>query len=126
MTIPLRLINAWALTALCFAALSMPANADPARWSIAQEGGVLWKIAPADVHQDFIEMDGEQVAVVVRYGINSRGVFTVNHDVIWPMLRFRPNLTDDHLRMSFGEDASSDQDTRFRPALIPAIYVLVD
>lgn len=94
----------------------------PTRWTLSGDGAITWRVTPDTAHRDFIEMDGEQVAVVIRYGV-ANGVFSVNHDVVWPMLRFHPNLTDSHLRRSFGEDAVLDDDNRFSPDPFPTIRV---
>jgi len=128
MKIQVARLNALALVALCAATfVARASNILPiSRWKIAADDGIVWQVAPGDVHQDFVEMNGEQVALVIRYGVNPKGTFTVNHDVVWPMLRLQPNLTDSHLMMSFGEDASSEQDPRFRQALFPPIQVRVD
>lgn len=95
------------------------------RWKIASDGGISWEVAAGDAHQDFVEMNGEQVGLVIRYGINKQGTFTINHELVWPMLRFHPNLTQSHLRISFGEDARIDEDHRFSAGLLPSIYILV-
>src|SRR3569833_1245966 len=128
MKIQVARLNALALVALCAATnVARASNILPiSRWKIAADDGIVWQVAPGDVHQDFVEMNGEQVALVIRYGVNPKGTFTVNHDVVWPMLRLQPNLTDSHLMMSFGEDASSEQDPRFRQALFPPGQVRVD
>jgi hypothetical protein len=78
-----------------------------------------------EAHRDFIEMDGEQVGLVIRYGVDTQGFFTVNHELVWPMLRFHPNLTESHLRMSFGEDGQADPDSRFNAGLFPVLSVRV-
>jgi hypothetical protein len=93
---------------------------------LTEDGGIVWQVQPHDAHRDFIEMDGEQVGLVVRYGVDDQGVFSVNHDLIWPMLRFHPNpddATGTHLRRSFGEDAGSDEDGRFKPGPSPTMRI---
>jgi hypothetical protein len=96
------------------------------RWKIAADGGIAWDVVPSDAHHDFIEMGGEQVAFLIRYGVDARGVFSISHSAVWPMLRFHPNQTESHLRMSFGDDANFDEDMRFSPGLSPGIFVRVD
>jgi len=51
-------------------------------------------------------MSGSQLSVIVTYGIDPAGHFTASREVIWPMLRFQPNRTRDHLALTFGEDAA--------------------
>lgn len=100
---------------------------DPAtRWKITSDGGIAWNVESDDAHQDFIEMGGEQVAFLIRYGVDTKGVFSISHSAVWPMLRFHPNLTESHLRVSFGEDANYDEDMRFSPGLSPGIFVRVN
>lgn len=95
----------------------------PPRWQIAPDGGIIWEVVAGDTHQDFIEMNGEQVGLVIRYGMNQRGTFTINHELVWPMLRFHPNLTQSHLARSFGEDARLDEDDRFSAGVFPSISI---
>lgn len=128
MTINSTRMGFFGLTVLLIAAVAArAADAAPQpRWKIASDGGIMWDVAPNDVHQDFIEMSGEQVAFLIRYGVDAKGVFSISHSAVWPMLRFHPNQTESHLRMSFGDDANFDEDMRFSPGLSPGIFVHVN
>lgn len=95
----------------------------PTRWQITSDGGIAWDVKPGDAHQDFIEMGGEQVAFLIRYGVNDKGMFSINHNLVWPMLRTIPNETESHVRMSFGEDANFDSDMRFSQGVSPGIFI---
>jgi hypothetical protein len=78
----------------------------PDRWALADDGGITWNVKPGEVHQDNMEMSGLRVSTIVSYGVDTTGHFTVSRQVIWPMLRFQPNKTRDHLALTFGEDAA--------------------
>jgi hypothetical protein len=115
------------ILSICLFAATIPgyvnAADQSARWSITADGAIVWKPSLHEVHQDFIEMGGEQIAFLIRYGVDTQGVFSISHSAVWPMLRFHPNETESHLRMSFGEDANFGKDMRFSPGLSPGIFV---
>ena len=91
----------------CFLGIFLPALAiADTRWSITDDGGIAWTVKPGEAHQDNIEMSGEQVSVIVFYGVDATGKLTISRQVIWPMLRFQPNKTRDHLALTFSEDAA--------------------
>ncbi len=75
------------------------------RWTIASDGGIEWSVETGDTHRDQIEMSGEQVSVIMTYGVDADGRLALNREVVWPMLRFFPNKTRDHLALTFGEEA---------------------
>lgn len=86
--------------------LAVAASPDPAtRWVLAGDDGIAWTPAPGEVHADHVEMGGLRVALIVDYGLDRAGHFHASRQVIWPMLRFAPNTTRDHLALVFGEDA---------------------
>jgi len=82
-----------------------PADQTPRRWAVADDGGIAWSPKPGETHQDNIEMSGRQVSVIVSYGLDKAGHLSVSRQLVWPMLRFQPNKTRDHLSLIFGEDA---------------------
>lgn len=63
------------------------------RWTIDGDREISWRIKSGDVHADHIEMSGRQISVVLRYGINKEGTFTINKSLIFPLLRTIPNNT---------------------------------
>lgn len=64
------------------------------RWSLGQDGGILWDLASAPgPHSDHIEMSGKQVSAVLRYGVDGQGRFSVNKSMVFPLLRTVPNNT---------------------------------
>ena len=49
------------------------------RWQIAPDGrGIVWKVGSDIPHDDHIEMSGERMAFVLRWGVDSRGAFPRN------------------------------------------------
>lgn len=67
------------------------------RWKINPDGSITWAIDKRIPHADHIEMSGEKMSTIVRYGVNAEGAFTVTRSFVWPMLRFMPNKTRNHL-----------------------------
>jgi hypothetical protein len=74
------------------------------RWQLTGDGGIVWTIDSRIPHNDHIEMSGKQLSVVLRYGVDDKRSFTLNRSIIWPMLRFEPNKTHDHLNKRFALD----------------------
>lgn len=108
-------------------ALGSGSQASPAetmpRWQIAADGGIVWNVAAGEAHTDFIEMNGEEVGLVIRYGVDAHGTFGVSTRVVWPRLRFLPNLTGSQLTVTFGDDARPDTDDRFSAGFFPPVSV---
>lgn len=77
------------------------------RWKIKDSNTIVWDIRDNIPHYDHIEMSGEQVSVVLRYGVNSDGSFTLERSMVWPMLRTIPNNTHASLMQRFAVDYPS-------------------
>lgn len=77
------------------------------RWVIQQDGAIQWNIADNIPHNDHIEMSGEQISTVFRYGVNADGSFSMERSVIWPLLRTIPNNTHGSLMQRFAVDFPS-------------------
>ena len=75
------------------------------RWVINREGGITWQVDGRIPHKDHIEMSGLKVSTVLRYGVDETGAFVLNRNVIWPMLRTKPNNTHASLMRQFAWDA---------------------
>ncbi|MEA5061717.1 MAG: hypothetical protein VB054_00085 [Petrimonas sp.] len=85
-----------------FALLTLfSAKANEQRWKIADDGSIYWTIGADIPHTDHIEMSGKSVSVVLRYGVNSQGAFTLNKSMVWPLLRTIPNNTHASLMRRF-------------------------
>ena len=74
------------------------------RWQIAADGSLMWHADDSGAHYDHIEMSGEQVSVVYRYGINADKSFAMERSVVWPMLRTVPDNTHASLTRRFAVD----------------------
>ena len=106
----MKLKNLFALAALCVATLTSTtamAQSDTMRWKLTPEGSILWSVADKSIpHYDHIEMSGEQVSVVYRYGVRPDGSWTMERSVVWPMLRTIPNNTHASLTRRFAFDVA--------------------
>jgi hypothetical protein len=78
------------------------------RWSINSYGGITWTIDERLPHSDHIEMSGEQISVVLRYGVDKSGAFQLERSFVWPMLRTVPNNTHASLMRRFGWNVVAD------------------
>ncbi len=77
------------------------------RWAMNDDGSISWNVALKKVpHYDHIEMSGEKVSVVYRYGVRSDDSWTMERSVVWPMLRTIPNNTHASLTRRFGLDVA--------------------
>jgi hypothetical protein len=66
---------------------------EQSRWHINPSGGITWTIDGRLPHHDHIEMSGEQVSIVVRYGVEADSSFTLERGMVFPLLRTIPNNT---------------------------------
>lgn len=66
----------------------------PARWAIVGRG-IEWDVAgdPRLPHEDSIEMSGQAVSLIVRYGVGADGGLVLKRHLVWPALRTIPNNT---------------------------------
>lgn len=70
------------------------------RWSIEPDGqGIRWDASKGLPHEDHIEMSGEKVSCVLRWGVSADGAFHSEKSLVFPMLRTVPNNT--HASMNF-------------------------
>ena len=85
--------------------LNMSAADKPDRWTIDNDGAINWAIKPGDkAHSDHLEMSGQQMSVVLRYGVDDAGAFKLNRSLVFPMLRMKPNKTQNNLKQRFDVD----------------------
>jgi hypothetical protein len=101
--------NVWRASVWLFACALVPQPASHAqtRWKLDAGGaGITWAVEQGKAHQDHVEMSGRRVSVIVTYGVDERGKLALSRHVIFPMLRFAPNKTRDHLALVFADDAS--------------------
>lgn len=77
------------------------------RWTIQPDGSIKWMVNDGIPHYDHIEMSGEYISAVLRYGVNADGSFRLERSLIWPMLRTLPNNTHASLTQRFAIDYPS-------------------
>lgn len=73
-------------------------------WEIEQ-GKLVWFVKDNIYHQDHLEMSGENVSIIVRYGLiknkDNDAELTMSHTIAYPMLRTHPNDTHASSYMSY-------------------------
>ncbi|MDR1381206.1 MAG: hypothetical protein LBJ47_06970 [Tannerella sp.] len=78
------------------------------RWAVNPSGGITWTVDGRLPHSDHIEMSGEQISAVLRYGVDRDGAFRLERSFVWPMLRTVPNDTHASLMRRFGWNVVAD------------------
>ncbi len=73
----------------------------PDRWNIGKDGSISWVIKENDAHSDHLEMSGQKISVVLRYGVSDKGALSLNRSLVFPMLRMKPNKTQNNLKQRF-------------------------
>ena len=86
---------------LLVSASSVALSTSQPRWQMSTDGSIEWAPEKQLPHYDNIEMSGKQVSVVLRYGVNAEGAFTVSESMVWPLLRTIPNNTHASLMRRF-------------------------
>lgn len=71
------------------------------RWTIQDDGAIRWNINDNVPHDDHLEMSGQQLSVVLRYGVDAQKRFHLNRSLVFPMLRMHPNKTQNNLKQRF-------------------------
>ena len=71
------------------------------RWTIQDDGAIRWNINDNIPHDDHLEMSGQQLSVVLRYGVDAQKRFHLNRSLVFPMLRMHPNKTQNNLKQRF-------------------------
>lgn len=74
------------------------------RWTMTNDGGIIWNINENDAHTDHMEMSGKQVSIILTYGTDKDGFLISNKHLIFPMLRTIPNDTHASLMHNWGTD----------------------
>lgn len=90
------------LSFLPLAALAAPV------WTLAPDGGIRLSPAAAELpYHDHIEMSGQMMSSVIRWGVEADGRFTQERSLVFPMLRTVPNNTHASLMHRIGTDIPS-------------------
>ena len=71
------------------------------RWTIQDDGAIRWNINDNIPHDDHLEMSGQQLSVVLRYGVDAQKRFHLNRSLVFPMLCMHPNKTQNNLKQRF-------------------------
>ena len=72
------------------------------RWNIQEDGSIQWINEKNNTpHYDHLEMSGQMLSVVLRYGVDKEGAFHLNRSLVFPMLRMKPNKTQSNLKQRF-------------------------
>lgn len=84
---------------LVFLSCIISSQAQSDRWKITQNAEIEWVIDSRLPHDDHIEMSGQQLSVVLRYGVATDSSFHINRALMFPMLRMKPvTRTQAHLK----------------------------
>lgn len=77
-------------------------------WEIRPGGrDIVWKVGSDIPHDDHIEMSGERMAFVLRWGIDPNGAFRQERSLVFPLLRTVPNDTHASLMYRMATDIPS-------------------
>lgn len=71
------------------------------RWTIQPDGSIRWAPTRNLPHEDHLEMSGQMISVVLRYGVDAGQRFHLNRSLVFPMLRMKPNKTQNNLKQRF-------------------------
>lgn len=78
------------------------------RWKLTPSEALRWDVQPEGLpHYDHIEMSGEQMSVVLRWGVNEKRAFSMERSLVFPMLRTVPDNTHASLMHRIGLDIAS-------------------
>ena len=90
------------LSSLCMVSTASPV------WTLSPEGGIRLNPATAQLpYHDHIEMSGQMMSSVIRWGVEADGRFTEERSLVFPMLRTVPNNTHASLMHRIGTDVPS-------------------
>jgi hypothetical protein len=93
--------------AMLLSSLCMVSTASPV-WTLSPDGGIRLNPATAQLpYHDHIEMSGQMMSSVIRWGVEADGRFTEERSLVFPMLRTVPNNTHASLMHRIGTDIPS-------------------
>lgn len=97
-----KIILATLLSGLCMVSTASPV------WTLSPDGGIRLDPATAQLpYHDHIEMSGQMMSSVIRWGVEADGRFTEERSLVFPMLRTVPNNTHASLMHRIGTDIPS-------------------
>ena len=75
------------------------------RWNILNNNTIRREISDSNIpHYDHIEMSGQQISAVIRWGVDEKGAFFEERSLVFPMLRTIPNNTHASLMQRVATD----------------------
>ena len=77
------------------------------RWRILPDRtGIEWPVAVDSrlPHDDTLEMSGERVSLILKYGVSSNRVLRIDRHLEWPDLRVQPNDTYGNYDRDFADE----------------------
>ena len=92
---------------LCLA-LTSSAESVVTRWTLVDGGRtIVWRPSDDVPHYDHVEMTGEKVSMVLRWGVDADGAFRCERSLVFPTLRKIPNDTHASLVWRTAADITS-------------------
>lgn len=89
------------LLLVCLSVFSMAER----RWNLDVETNtVVWEVADRYPYYDHVEMSGDQLSAVIRYGVDEKKDLFLERSLNFPMLRTIPNNTHASLKYVFKND----------------------
>jgi hypothetical protein len=86
------------LLLLAFVPLQLSAIAQELPWQLHPSGGIYRQVQTGRSFSDHIEMSGQKISVILRYGADSTGRPVWNKQLVFPLLRTLPNDTRGSLK----------------------------
>ncbi len=88
-----------------FFGMASPAKTQT-RWTLDNDGGIVWNMRQGAAHQDQLEMSGRKVSLITTYGVDADSHLFLKRQIVFPLLRTMPNDTHASLSYTFGDDAA--------------------
>ena len=97
------------------------------RWENNDLDYIFWDVKhdPNLPHADHLEMSGRQVSTIMKYSITEELELKLSREIIWPMLRTKPNDVRGYLRRTFGPEIAPRFTVNGEP-IIPGFVILVE
>jgi len=79
---------------------------EPDRWKLQNGHAIIWDVERSGrlPHEDHVEMSGQLVSQIIRYGVDDQGMLLLHRHIVWPTLRKHPNDTHASLSCDYGMD----------------------
>ena len=78
------------------------------RWQLdSDSNAIVWEVGDNIPHDDHIEMTGEMMSFVMRWGVDEKGAFHGERSLVFPLMRTIPNNTHASLMYRVATDIPS-------------------